>query len=189
MTTAKLEIPEAALRELDKKLAGLHGIHQSKVLLEGMRSAGRAVRKRSQELAPRPTTPGYKRGEKASIKTVPAYKIKAFVRRLEPILEVRVKASGRAPHFHLVELGHRIVTGGTTRRLAAVPINPTTGDVQFSSRTAGVSRRTGERGKGKIKGRVAGRPFLSRGAYASRAEQIKMMSQAVQQAIRKISGG
>ena len=110
MTTARFEIPDAALRELDKKLEGLKGIQQSKILLNGMRAAGRAVRKRAIEIAPRPTTPGYERGSKASIKTVPAYKIKAFVQELAPMLEVRVKAAKRAPHFHLVELGHRIVT-------------------------------------------------------------------------------
>jgi len=110
MSTARFEIPDAAFRELDKKLAGMQGIQQSKILLDGMRAAGRAVRKRSMEIAPRPTTPKYKRGKKASIKTIPAYKIKAFVRTMEPILEVRVKAAKRAPHFHLVELGHRIVT-------------------------------------------------------------------------------
>jgi hypothetical protein len=124
VTTASFVIPEAALRELDKKLAGLKGIQQSKILLAGMSAAGRAVRKRAMEIAPRPTTPGYRRGDKASIKTIPAYKIKAFVREMEPILEVRVKAARRAPHFHLVELGHRIVTRSgvdTGRRTRPTP--------------------------------------------------------------------
>jgi hypothetical protein len=112
VSTARLEIPEQALRELDKKLVGLQGIQQSKVLLDGMRAAGRAVRKRAQEIAPVPTTKKYKRGSKASLKTTPAYRIKAFVHELAPMLEVRVKAAKRAPHFHLVELGHRIVTKG-----------------------------------------------------------------------------
>jgi len=112
MTTAKLEIPEQALRALDRKLAGIGGIAQSKALLDGMKAAGGAVRKRSKELAPVARSRGYKRGRKASVRTLPAYKVKAFVRELEPILEVRVKAARRAPHFHLVELGHRIVTRG-----------------------------------------------------------------------------
>lgn len=110
--SVKLQIPEQALRALDRKLASLGGIHQSKALLDGMKAAGGAVRKRAKELAPAAQTRGYKRGQKASIRTIPAYKVKAFVRELEPVLEVRVKAARRAPHFHLVELGHRIVTRG-----------------------------------------------------------------------------
>jgi hypothetical protein len=107
--TVKLEMPEQALRELDRKLASIGGISQSKALLDGMKAAGGAVRKRGIELAPRGVTEKTKKG-KAPLKSVPAWKIKAFVRELEPVLEVRVKAAKRAPHFHLVELGHRIVT-------------------------------------------------------------------------------
>jgi hypothetical protein len=109
--TVKLEIPEQALRALDRKLAGLGGIHQSKALLDGMKAAGGAVRKRGIELAPRGVTEKARKG-KAPLRSIPAWKIKAFVRELEPVLEVRVKAAKRAPHFHLVELGHRIVTRG-----------------------------------------------------------------------------
>ena len=108
--TAALIIPQIELDRLDRKLKGLAGIDQSKVLLDGMRAAGRAVRTRAKELAPDAASAGYKRGAKASVKTTAAYKVKAFLHENEPVLEVRVKASKRAPHFHLVELGHRIVT-------------------------------------------------------------------------------
>jgi hypothetical protein len=174
--TVKLEIPENDLRELDKKLAGLSGVAQSKVLLDGMRAAGRAVRTRAKELAPIAQTPGYERGAKASVRTTAAFKIKAFVRRDEPILEVRVKAAKRAPHFHLVELGHRIVTGGTVERTGG-------------TKKAATSKRTGEQGKGKVKGDVKGRPFLSRGGKYSQAKQIAAMQAAARKAISKLTGG
>ena len=173
--TARFEIPEEALRQLDKKLAGLQGIQQSKVLLDGMRAAGRAVRKRAMEIAPtrrdefesayamgmlsESTIKDWRKSQntasKASLKTEPAYKIKAFVRELEPMLEVRIKAARRAPHFHLVELGHRIVT------------------------RSGVD--TGRRTKPT--------PFISLGGKYSNREQVAEMQKAIKRAISKLIGG
>jgi hypothetical protein len=175
MSTVRFEIPKAAIDALDRKLKGMGGIAQSQILLKGMLGAGRAVRTRAKELAPVAQTKGYDRKQKASVKSVPAYRTKAFVRDMEPILEVRVKAARKAPHFHLVELGHRIVTGGTADRLQG-------------SKRAPSSKRTGERGKGKIGGRVPGQMFLSRGGKYSTTQQIAEMQKAVKSALRKLTG-
>jgi len=137
--TAALVIPTAELQQLDKKLAGLSGIDQSRVLLDGMRAAGRAVRERAKELAPDAASKGYERGAKASVKTTAAYKVKAFLHENEPVLEVRVKASRRAPHLHLVELGHRIVTHAgvdTGRRTKAQPFISTGGKYSEAAQKA-----------------------------------------------------
>jgi hypothetical protein len=175
MSTVQFKIPDAALKALDKKLAGLQGIQQSKILLDGMRAAGRAVRKRAIEIAPtrrdefesayavgmisestiKSWRSSQNKANKASLKTEPAYKIKAFVRELEPILEVRVKAAKRAPHFHLVELGHRIVT------------------------RSGVD--TGRRTRPT--------PFISLGGKYSNREQVAEMQKGIQRAITKLIGG
>lgn len=176
VTTARLEIPTAALKALDAKLSGMQGIQQSKILLDGMRAAGRAVRKRAHEIAPVAASENYKRKPgKASLRTVPAYKIKAFVRELEPILEVRVKAAKRAPHFHLIELGRRIVVRGTAERTGG-------------KRKAAKSKRTGERGKGTVIGKVDPKPFISLGGKYSNREQVAEMQKAIQKAISKLIG-
>lgn len=139
MNTATLTIPKAENDALDRKLKGLSGIDQSSILLSGMRAAGRAVRNRAMELAPVVTDRHYKRGPKASIKRAAAYKVKAFLRENEPVLEVRVKASKRAPHFHLVELGHRIVTRSgvdTGKRTRAQPFISTGGKYSQAAQKA-----------------------------------------------------
>jgi len=175
VSTVALKIPERELRELDKKLAGLGGIHQSKILLDGMRASGRAVRKRAIEIAPtrkddfesayamgmlsESTIKSWRKSQnkanKASLKTEAAYKIKAFLRENEPVLELRVKAAKRAPHFHLVELGHRIVT------------------------RSGVD--TGRRSKAQ--------PFISLGGKYSNREQVAEMQKAIKRALSKLTGG
>ena len=169
--SVKLQIPEQSLRALDKKLASLSGIHQSKVLLDGMKAAGRAVRKRGIELAPRGVTEKAKKG-KAPLKSIPAWKIKAFVRDLEPILEVRVKAAKRAPHLHLVELGHEIHA-------------PT---VVFRSKSGKLVTRRGSPTR-KIGRRTKPAMFLSRGGKYSTAEQVAELQKAFDKAVKKLIGG
>lgn len=173
MSTVKMVIPTAELRAIDRKIAGLSGIEQSKVLLAGMRAAGRAVRTRAKELAPHGKQED--RQGRAALRSTPAYKITAFVRRNEPVLEVRVKAAKRAPHLHLVELGHDIVKGGTVPRKQGGK----TPQAIDPSKT----------GKGRVVGRVAGRPFLSRGGKYSEPQQRAEMNKAIVKAIKKLIGG
>jgi hypothetical protein len=190
MSTVRFEMPEKALQDLDKKLAGLGMVAQSKVLLDGMRSAGRAVRTRGQELAPvkkdeleaafavglisDKTVASWRKArataKKTALKTDAAWKIKAFLRRDEPILEVRVKAAKRAPHFHLVELGHEVhaprvlfVSGG-----------------KVVTRKGAATRKVGKRTKPTR--------FLSRGGKYSKPQQLEAMQTAARKAITKLIG-
>ena len=172
MSTARLTIPERDLQQLDAKLQGLSAVHQSQVLLNGMRAAGRAVRNRSKELAPAGSEP---QEDRAALRTIQAYKVKAFLQRDAPVLELRVKAAKRAPHLHLVELGHEIVTGGTVPRKrggktprAAKPEN------------TGQGKRTGRFTKPAL--------FLSRGGKYSQAQQLKAINDAAIRAIKRITG-
>jgi hypothetical protein len=174
VSTARLQIPEAELAKLQGKLAALGGVHQSQVLLNGMRAAGRVVRNRAEELAP--AGKDEDRGERASIKTDPAWKVKAFVRDDEPLLEVRVKAAKRAPHLHLVELGHEVVTGGTVPRIKGGK-TPQARD----PKKTGQGRRTGKRTRAA--------EFLSRGGKYSEAQQIAELNKAALKAIQKLIGG
>ena len=174
MSTARLQIPEAELAKLQGKLAALGGVHQSQVLLNGMRAAGRAVRNRAKELAP--AGKDEDRDGKASIKTDPAWKIKAFLRENEPVLEVRVKASSRAPHLHLVELGHEIVKGGTVPRISGGK-TPQAKD----PKNTGQGRRIGQRTRAA--------EFLSRGGKYSEAQQAEALNKAALKAIQKLIGG
>ena len=191
MSDVRLQIPEHELKKLDKKLAGLGMVSQSKVLLDGMRAAGRAVRKRGQELAPakkdefesafeagiisdstiRQVRRARTQKKKAPLKTDTAWKIKAFLRRMEPVLEVRVKAAKRAPHFHLVELGHEVHGA----------------EILFPSRSGGLVTRKGGRMEKKGK-RTKPTRFLSRGGKYSQPQQRQALNDAIVRSVKKIIG-
>ena len=76
------------------------------------------------------------------------------------IAGVARSADRAAPHAHLVEFGHRMVTRGTVERLN-------------SERSAGRSRRTGRRGGGRVIGFVPPVPFVRR-AFDANAQGVKL---------------
>jgi hypothetical protein len=106
-----------------------------------------------------------------ALKTDQTWKIKAFVRRNEPVLEVRVKAAKKAPHFHLVELGHEVHGA----------------EILFPSRKGGLATRKGGRMEKKGK-RTKPTRFLSRGGKYSQSAQREAMNKAILRAIKKLIG-
>jgi len=197
------DIANADLSAIDSLLGQIGGIAQAQALLTGMKSAGKVVSKRAAEVAPM-RLDKYKRsaGGKiisiSSIRKQGAYRVVAFVRDNEPVLEVRVKPSKRAPHAHLVELGHDIVTGGTkdtgrTSSDAGLEFDPKLGRMRLKahrgrarSRLTAVSKRTKERGGGAVKGRVEGRPFILPAGAMTRQQQTAELVRSARQAIKDI---
>ena len=153
MATVEMQMQEHAFQELDRKLGQLQVIDRSKSLKKAMRRAMVSVRKAAQQEAP--SGEGTK---DAKLKQARAFRLKAWADRNEPAIVGKIGASKRAPHFHLVELGHRMMT--RDKQQVSGPKTPG--------------------------GMVQPKPFLRPGVWASREQVGAMLMQEVVKEIRKI---
>ena len=172
-------IPEADLAKLESYLSQLDIFAKGPAVKRVLRKAISVVGKRARELAPPAQgykTPGYEGGEHpAKLSEAKAYKTSSG--EAEGLMYAKVFGAppSLVPHFHLVEFGHKTVTGGTIART--------------SGRTAAESRRTGERGKGTVKGFVEGRPFLGPAARDTLARQRQILVSELIKEIAKANKG
>lgn len=183
------------LREIEQLLGRLGGIDQAAALKRGMAAAGNVVKRKAVETAPRRISKRKPDEKSISLTKRGSIRVVTFVRENEPVLEVRVKAARRAPHLHLIEVGHDIVVGGSkdygrTSQGQGLEFDARLGRVRkrahrgsSRSRLAAKSRRTGERGNGAIVGRVPPSPYLNPAGNFSQAEQKRQLMQAAKQAI------
>jgi hypothetical protein len=68
------------------------------------------------------------------------------------------KRIGGGNHGHLVEFGHRVVTGGSVARVG-----------KWASKGVASARSVARTGKGRVAGQVAGKPFLEPAAERTKA--------------------
>lgn len=153
MATVEMQLQEEAFRKLDRKLAQLQILDRNKALQTSMRRAMSTIRKVAQREAP--SGEGTKG---AKLRQAKAFRLKAWSDRNEPAIVGKIGASRRAPHFHLVELGHRMVS--RDKRPVSGPKTPG--------------------------GMVQPRPFLSKGVYATRQQVGAQLMQEVIREIEKI---
>jgi hypothetical protein len=90
-----------------------------------------------------------------------------------------------APHGHLVEYGHRIVTGGTTPRVKAINGQKYVGKSPTSKR--------GRTGKGSVRGSTVALPFGARAFERTKSQMWAIVQQeaeaTLQREIAKASKG
>lgn len=159
---------------------------QLQMLEMGVKAALVPVRNDAARLAPAPGYPGYTYPSKGSAR--------ASRKRLRDTMGVKTRIYGRSKtiagvagpqypagaHGHLVEFGHRIVTGGSVARVG-----------RWSKRglpSAGVKT-----GKGSIGGRATAKPFLAPAVEANRGTVnsifVKVAGQRINAELARLARG
>lgn len=168
--TARIEINYGSIGKIDAALSRLEAAGRLPVLKRGLRSAGKVVEQRTQQILPQPGYPGDKEGLKPLRDTlgtkVGEYRDGRFV------VATTGYEWGAGSHGHMVEHGHKMVVGGTA---------PQPGKGRKLARKAA----SGFRGTGRVVGFVKGKHYLEMASQASRAEQDAAIQSAIKQAFEE----
>lgn len=172
--SASLTADIAGFAQLDSELKRLESLGKTAAVKRGARAAGNAVLQRLNQNLPKPGYPG-DTDETQSLRDHTATRVLSYQdgRYIVVIVGAKVEAGGQ--HFHLVELGHDIVVGGTS---------PTPGTGRKTPRKA----VSGFRGTGRVVGRVAGRFYLVHAAQATEAAQKDAIDGGFREAIETKQG-
>lgn len=171
---ASLTTNIAAFEQLDSELERAERIGQNAAVKRGGRAAGNAVLQRLNQNLPKPGYPGDS-DETQSLRDHTGVRVLSYQdgRFVVVIVGAKVEAGGQ--HFHLVELGHDIVVGGTSPK-------PGTGRKTLRKAASGF------RGTGHVAGRVAGRFYLAQAAEATKAAQKDAIDGGFREAFEEKGG-
>jgi len=155
--SASLTTNVASFGQLDSELDRLLHVGRTAAVKRGAREAGNVVKERLNQNLPKPGYPGDS-DETQSLRDHTATRVLSYQdgRFIVVIVGAKVEAGGQ--HFHLVELGHDMVIGGTA---------PAPGTGRKTPRKAA----SGFRGTGHVVGRVKGRFYLQHAAEATKPAQ------------------
>lgn len=159
---------------------------QLQMLESGVKASLVPVRNDAARMAPGPGQPGYNYPSKGSAR--------ASRKRLRDTIGVKTRIYGRSKtiagvvgpqypagaHGHLVEFGHRVVTGGSVARVG-----------RWSKR--GLPAAGVKTGKGIVGGRAVAKPFLSPAVEANRGNVnsifVKVVWQRINSELRRLARG
>lgn len=151
-TQVKIE----GIEELNKTLEQLGARMERKITRQALSKAStdfvRVARSNAKKILADAMKKGYRRKKGEHLYKTLTKRVKTYAKNGVVFCAAGPAGSGRAPHKHLVEFGHRIVTGGTAERQ---------GNLFRKSTLAAISKRTKIRGGGKVHDKmVEPRPYI-----------------------------
>lgn len=152
---------------LDADLSKIDLMSKSKAVTSGMRKALNVPKRRLKGDLPKPGYPGDKPGLKP-LRETPSVSVKHYGSGV--VLGVLGYAQPTGAHGMLLELGHRIVTGGTSS-------NP------IRRKSVRVAKDRSKTGKGTQHGFVEGRFYLEKAASATESQQFAILETTIKGAM------
>lgn len=173
---ANYKINYGYFQTLDSELIAIAQAANSRIFRAGLRNQANRVLKRLEGKLPKPGYPGDS-DEAVQLRQNLGTIVIGYQNGLVLVAMSGYKYGGRAFYGHLVELGHRMVTRGTTARLSSglTPRSRAKDKIRAGYRT----------GAGRVVGFVSGVDYLSQSALETKAERDEIINAAARAAIEQ----